>query len=123
MKHILPYIAILLIFLPAIAFSQAGGLPETPEEYGPAVKELLTRTNKETAMSAGASFEMVWGSLSLDAKKKIMNTAKSIRERKYSIYPHLSEYFRGIVLAVENEGADAGTMLDFLNVTDKALEN
>ncbi len=119
MNKLIKYIWLLAACLPVNLFAQGLELPQTPEEYGAAVKEMLTRTNKESAMATGATFDVVWNSLTLDAKKKIMAAGMDTRERKYPIYPHLSEYFRSIALAVEKEGVDPGTLIDYLNMTDK----
>ena len=122
LRRLHTYAILILIALPLAVWGQGSGLPQTPEEFGTGVKELLEKTGKETAITTATSFEVVWGGISLDSRRKIMQTAEKIREKKYPIYPHLTEYFRSIANAIEYENVDAKTLNDHLNVADKSLD-
>jgi hypothetical protein len=84
---------------------------------------VLENTRNVDASVIGSGFVSAWTSLAPDQQQLIRKQAILLKKKKYSLRPHVTNYFGAIVNAVNVEHADSRKFAAYLNVAGKVIEN
>lgn len=87
------------------------------------IRIVMENTRSVEASVIGNGFASVWNSLSPDQQQIVQKQTALLRKKKFSLRPHLLQYFGSIVDAINIERTDGRTLSKFLFVAGKVFEN
>ncbi|MBL6447491.1 hypothetical protein JMN32_14325 [Fulvivirga sp. 29W222] len=114
------YLFFLLCMLGFNAFSQSNSGPAVPKDT---VRVMLNDGRAHQVLGISDEFQMAWVKLPKDQQDKIIAQVSVLMNSKNGNKKTYSAYFSAIAHAVNTEGADAQKMINFLNVTEKVIDN
>ena len=93
------------------------------EEFPLSVKEKLSAYNDPISISIGESFSLAWSGFGPDVRNKIINQTKGLIAEGHKLRPNLEDYFASIAYAVNEERLSDPELVDYLNMTNKVIED
>jgi hypothetical protein len=120
-RRLLLYI---LVTFPAIyCHAQRSNSAAASISFPDSVRIVLENTRNVDAAVIGGGFATVWENLTLSQQKAIKTQSYLMRRKKFSLKPHVINYFGAIVNAVNVERADVTSLTSYLTVAGKVIEN
>jgi len=83
---------------------------------------VLDNSQNVDAVAVGAGFSAVWKKLGLDQQRIIRQQSQRMKKKGYKLRPQFVNYYGSIVNAIDRENAEASTISEFLDVTDKVID-
>lgn len=93
------------------------------EEFPLSVKEKLSVYGNPLSIAIGESFSLAWSGFGPDVRNKIINQTKGLIAEGHKLQPNLEDYFAAIAFAVNEENLSDPELVDYLNMTNKVIEN
>lgn len=122
MRYVLFYILVFAVYATAFPQSRQVDEPAIPLSFQDSIRVVLERTRDADAQEAGNGFVTAWASLGLEHQRTIQKQTALMRQKNFSLKPHIVHYFGAIANAVNVEGADAVKLTGYLNVAQQVIE-
>ncbi len=97
------------------AQSSTGSFPDS-------VQTVLENLRSDEAAFVASAFPRVWSDLGIDVQQRVRKQTALMSARKFSLRPHLLNYFSAIVNAHDVERVDDKTLRDFLRVAGRVID-
>jgi hypothetical protein len=117
------YILLFLLVLNFAGHAQKQSLNTIPLSFPDSVRVVLENTKNTDATVIAAAFSSAWTALGTDHQSIIQKQVRLMKQRKVALRPNIVNYLGAIANAVSIEHADPSKITQFLNVTQKVIEN
>jgi hypothetical protein len=117
------HIIILLLVIASTAHAQKDKFQGVAYGFADSIRIALENTRNLDAQVVGGGFTIAWNNILLNQQNQIQKQFRTMKRRGFKLRPHMVEYFGALVNAVNVEGIDPRQFENFLNVTDKVIEN
>ncbi|MEN8248470.1 MAG: hypothetical protein ABFS32_06025, partial [Bacteroidota bacterium] len=114
---------LLLLANATVVLAQGIDFAYSHEEFPLSVKERLSTYNNPLSISIGESFSLAWSGFGPDVRNKIINQTKGLIAAGHKLQPNLEDYFASIAYAVNEEKLSDPELVDYLNMTNKVIED
>ncbi len=105
------------------AVAQDTGFTYSHDQFSIDVKEKLSFGGNPLSTTIGESFTVAWSTFGPDVRNKIISQTKALVAEKHPLRPNLESYFAAIAYAVNEEHLGNADLLDYLNMTQKVIDN
>jgi len=117
------FVFLSLLFLGGTGYAQNGQTALSHDDFIAQIRQELSENGNTVNTSIGEAFMQAWEGFGPNVKNKIINQVGLMKERNYKLIPELVNYYASIAYAITDENLDEPALLDFLNTTQKVLEN
>jgi len=87
------------------------------------VRVALENTRNVDASVVGSGFASIWANLTMNQQQNIKAQTFLLRKKRFSLKPHIINYFGAIVSAVNVERIDPASLNGYLTVAGKVIDN
>jgi hypothetical protein len=109
-----------VLLLPAAGMAQQAAPVRLP--FHDSVRVVLENTRNVDAMAVGAAFSTIFTSLGRDQQQTIVQQARRMKKKGFSVRPHMVAYYGAIADGVNIERLSPDKLTQFLRVADRCID-